>query len=326
MFDRVKDIFARIKFSRPVKNENKEDEANGKIYTLWLLILPLLCGVVLGRLASVGIGYAFEKFSGTGGITNSVNSGRSGNVESGGVNRGLGDFAQANPFKISPKKPAVVEEAPKVVEEVKPKEPEPTLDDLVLRGTLPGIGAWVENKDGLKLLLVGKNIERFRLASVTYREATFRRGKTKITKYITYGPIVAKKVEEAPKPAPAPKKEPEPAQPTGNIVASVPGQKEGEVPSEIVNQLVQNPFDELKRIRIRPNDKAGGLEVQWIQNDSILKRLGVQRGDVIKSVNGIPFTNMGDIANSISSLMNSERFDVEVTRGGNNTALRYVVR
>ncbi|MBQ7217604.1 MAG: hypothetical protein IJS39_16685 [Synergistaceae bacterium] len=32
------------------------------------------------------------------------------------------------------------------------------------------------------------------------------------------------------------------------------------------------------------------------------KRLGVQRGDVIKSVNGIPFTNMGDIANSINSL------------------------
>ena len=51
----------------------------------------------------------------------------------------------------------------------------------------------------------------------------------------------------------------------------------------------------------------------------------MQKGDVIKSVNGIPFTNMGDIANSINSLMNSERFDVEVTREGKPTALRYVV-
>ena len=94
----------------------------------------------------------------------------------------------------------------------------------------------------------------------------------------------------------------------------------------MVNSLVQNPFDELKRIRMRPNEKAGGLEVQWIQNDSILRQLGVQRGDVIKSVNGIPFTNMGDIANSINSLINSERFDVEVTRGGKATALRYTVK
>ncbi|MBQ7592982.1 MAG: hypothetical protein IJU48_01360 [Synergistaceae bacterium] len=330
MFDRFRDILTRIKFTRGNTTEKNKthdkEEANGKIYALWLLVLPLLCGLVIGRLASVGIGYAFEKFSGTGGITNSITSGQRGNVETNGVNRGLGDFAQANPFRISPQKPPVVEEAPKPVEEVKPKEPEPQLEDLVLRGTLPGVGAWIENKDGLKLLLIGKNVDRFRLASVNSYEAEFRRGKIRIKKYITYGPIVAKKVEEAPKPVPAPKKEAEQPKQTGNIVAAMPGEQEGEVPSEIVNQLVQNPFDELKRIRMRPNDKAGGLEVQWIQNDSILKRLGVQRGDVIKSVNGIPFTNMGDIANSINSLMNSERFDVEVTRGGNNTALRYVVR
>ncbi len=329
MFDRIRDIFTGIKFTRGTKTEkvkSDEKEADGKIYAVWLLVLPLLCGLVLGRLASVGIGYAFEKFSGTGGVTNSIISSQSNNVETSNANRGLGEFAKANPFHISPQKPAVVEEAPKPVVEVKPKEPEPTLEDLVLRGTLPGIGAWVENRDGLKLLLIGKNIDRFRLESVNSYEADFKRNKTRIKKYITYGPIVEKKVEETPKPVPSPSKEPEKSQQTGNIVAAVPGNQEGEVPSEVVNQLVQNPFDELKRIRMRPNETAGGLEVQWIQNDSILKRLGVQRGDVIKSVNGIPFTNMGDIANSINSLMNSERFDVEVTRGGNNTALRYVVR
>ena len=205
------------------------------------------------------------------------------------------------------------------------KDPHPTLDDVVLRGTLPGVGGWFEQNNELKLILVGKNIDRFRLASVAYDSAVFRRGRTSITKYITYGPIAQKPKEEAPKPAPKPAPSPEPARQTGNITAAT-ETNEGSVPAEMVQSLVQNPFDELKRIRMRPNDKAGGLEVQWIQNDSILKRLGVQRGDVIKSVNGIPFTNMGDIANSINSLMNSERFDVEVTRGGKNTPLRYVVR
>ena len=156
----------------------------------------------------------------------------------------------------------------------------------------------------------------------------FRRGKEKaVRKYIVYGPSPeSAKKPEAPKAAPAPKKAAEPPKQTGNIVAADPGKQEGQVPSELVSNLVQNPFDELKRIRMRPNEKAGGLEVQWIQNDSLLKRLGVKRGDIIRSVNGIPFTNMGDIANSINSLMTSERFDVEVTRGGENTALRYVVK
>ena len=133
--------------------------------------------------------------------------------------------------------------------------------------------------------------------------------------------------KEAPK-KPAPKKA-APAAPennSANVTAAELGGHEGQISSETVNQLVQNPFDELKRVRIRPSEAAGGLEVQWIQNDSILRRLGVRKGDVIRSVNGIPFTNMGDIANSINSLMNSERFDVEVTRGGKTEALRYVVR
>ncbi|MBQ6112137.1 MAG: hypothetical protein IJL01_07065, partial [Synergistaceae bacterium] len=218
-----------------------------------------------------------------------------------------------------------VAEAPKPKEEPKPKEKDTTMDKVVLRGTLPGIGGWFDNDGKMDLILVGKSIGRYRLTSVTYREATFRRGRERIIKYITYGPVAEKPKEEEPKPKPAP--QPAPANNnTGQIVAAQPGAQEGQISSEMVNQLVQNPFDEMKRIRMRPSEKDGGLEVQWIQNDSILKRLGVQRGDVIKSVNGIPFTNMGDIANSINSLMNSERFDVEVTRGGKSQALRYVVK
>ena len=132
-------------------------------------------------------------------------------------------------------------------------------------------------------------------------------------------------VPEPARPASTPEPAPARTQNTGNVVAAS-ANSEGSISAEMVNSLVQNPFDELKRIRMRPNEKAGGLEVQWIQNDSILRQLGVQRGDVIKSVNGIPFTNMGDIANSINSLINSERFDVEVTRGGKATALRYTVK
>lgn len=330
MFDKLREKLAGIKFSRRknVKHDDKEnksdnDASGGKIYAVWLVILPLLMGLVLGRLADAGLGYALDKFSGTNGMADSAVTGSANTSQESSAARGLDEFLAVNPFHISPQKQDTPE-PPKPREEVKPPEPPSTLDNVILRGTLPGVGGWFEKDGKMSLVLIGKSLERYRLNSVKYNEAVFRRGKERITKYITYGPVENKPKEAAPvitsAPTPAPA-----TQQAGSITAASEG-SEGEVPAEIVNSLVQNPFDELKRIRMRPNDKAGGLEVQWIQNDSILKRLGVQRGDVIKSVNGIPFTNMGDIANSINSLMNSERFDVEVSRGGKSTPLRYVVR
>lgn len=334
--ERLHDIFSGLRLRRRDKreadksskkdnNKDKKAERAGIIYTIWLFILPLMAGLVLGYLADAGISYALDKFSGNAGMTDVSVAGSQSSASSAASKRTLDEFLSVNPFRISPIKP-VVAEAPKPVEAPKPKEIDTTMDKVILRGTLPGIGGWFENEGKLELTLVGKNIGRYRLTSVNYREAVFRRGRERVVKYITYGPVADKPKEEA-KPAAAPAPRPAAPKPANDqIVAAAPGAQEGQISSEMVNQLIQNPFDELKRIRMRPSEKDGGLEVQWIQSDSILKRLGVQRGDVIKSVNGIPFTNMGDIANSISSLMNSERFDVEVTRGGKSQALRYVVK
>lgn len=324
----LSDMISKIKISAPHK---KSEEENGSyLYSLWLLILPAVIGFSLGRLADAGIGYILDTFFDTSGLSNVAVTGTYSDKNSAGEKRGLEGFLASNPFKISPMKedtPPV--EPPKPKEEEKPKEPDTTLDGIILRGTLPGIGAWLEEKNELKLVAVGKNVGSYKLIAVNYGDVMFRRGdETPIIKYMVYGPTPEVKKAEAPKaPAPAPSKPaPAPQNSAGNIIAAIPGSQEGQVPGELVSNLVQNPFDELKRVRLRPNESLGGLEIQWIQNDSLLKRLGVQRGDVIKSVNGIPFTNMGDIANSINSLMNSERFDVEVTRGGQNTALRYVVK
>ena len=309
----IQDILSRFSIKRRKESpEKKSDDTQrtGMIYSVWLFILPLIAGLVFGWLADVGIGYALDKFSDNFGMSDSSVSGSQVSGETGTSKRTLDEFEEPKPKE----------------EEPKPKQVDTTMDNVILRGTLPNIGGWFENEGKLNLVLVGKNIGRYKLSSVNYREAVFRRGRERVIKYITYGPVAAKAKEE-PKPAAAPK--PAPAKNdnnSGQVVAAVPGTQEGQISSEMVNNLVQNPFDELKRIRMRPSEKDGGLEVQWIQSDSLLKRLGVQRGDVIKSVNGIPFTNMEDIANSISSLMNSERFDVEVTRGGKSQALRYVVK
>ena len=355
MIDKLKDLLTRSKNiqgrDKDKSNANNQENKTGALYKLWLLILPVLAGFVLGRLASILLGYGLDRFTSNAGMVDAAVTGKI-QQKAAENNRGLDEFLASNPFHVSPlpepetaapplPPPPPPPEPVQQEEEKKPEVPLGNLDEVIVRGTFPGVGAYLENKGKQQVYLLGKEIEGYKVASVDYRKVIFVRGKERVSKYIIFGPETPKPKKEEPKPQPKkasapppPKPEPKPepvvaAEPDnkmGNIVAAQPGKQDGEVPVEMVSQLVQNPFDELKRIRIRPNEKAGGLEVQWIQSESILKRLGVQKGDIIKSVNGIPFSNMGDIANSINSLMNSERFDVEVTRGGKSTALRYVVR
>ncbi|MCR4819475.1 MAG: hypothetical protein K5841_11015 [Fretibacterium sp.] len=302
----------------PEENGSRRSEG-GKLYDLWLLVLPLLLGLALGWFAAVCLGIALDRFAGSGTVQ------QGGALEMEAVRRedkdtaGLDGFLAANPFRVSPLPSAVPE--PK---EEKPAEPEVkgSLADAVVRGTLPGVGVWLEDKGQTHLVLLDTSFDVYTLSEVTYREAVFVHDDEVAVLELLYGApspkTAGKPVPAAPKAAPA-------NVPVGNVVAAT-EEQDGQVPSELVNQLVQNPFDELKKVRLRPKEGESGLEIQWIQNDSILKQLGVQKGDVVKGVNGIPFSNMADIANSINSLMNSERFDVEVTRGGKPTSLRYVVR
>ena len=305
---------ARVEEREEKSSPNSE---GGKLYGLWRLVLPLLLGATVGWFAAVCLGIALDRFAGGGTAQQGGALGTEAARREDKSSAGLEGFLAANPFRISP----VPVQAP-AVEEEKPPEPEikGSLSDAIVRGTLPGVGVWLEDKGQTHLVLLNTSFDVYTLSEVTYREAVFVHGDEVAVLELLYGerPVKAAAKPAAPRPAQA-------NVPAGSVVAAT-EQQDGQVPSELVNQLVQNPFDELKKVRLRPKDGEPGLEIQWIQNDSILKQLGVQKGDVIKGVNGIPFSNMADIANSINSLMNSERFDVEVNRGGKPTSLRYVVR
>ena len=135
MLDRIKNIL------RPVRRGQHGPES--KVYKIWLLILPVLAGLVIGHSSSVILGYVLDKLSGLGGLVNEAASLTvSGHVET--ANRGLDEFLEANPFHLSsPKGPEVAPPAPKP-EPVKVAKAPISLDNVVLRGTLPGIGAWLE--------------------------------------------------------------------------------------------------------------------------------------------------------------------------------------
>lgn len=341
--ERISDFFynLRIKFfSKNAKKVNAEDtiengennnnkniqNEGGRIYALWRLALPVLFGLTLGYFASVCLSFwldssglirpAKQEFS--------ENAARNEAVK----NVGLDDFLAANPFKISPQKKSESEFNLDGNQDNK-QEIVGSLATAIVRGTLPNVGVWLEDEGNSNFVLIGSSFDVYTLTRVSYLEAEFTRireedkSTDRVILELYFGPSAVKR-PAAPAKRNAQSRAANANVPAGEVVSAT-EEQEGAIPSGLVNQLVQNPFDELKKVRLRPQGDAG-LQIQWIQNDSILKKLGVQRGDIIKSINGIPFNNMADIANSINSLMNSERFDVEVDRKGKPTPLRYVVR
>ena len=138
------------------------------------VVLPGLLGYVVGMLLSFILGSTLPMITGSHGMTNQAVS-VSGEAGPDGSQRGLGEFLAVNPFHISPQK---TEQAPPPPpkQEVQPTPSSSVLNNVILRGTLPGVGGWFEQDGKVTLLLVGKTIERYRLASVRYDEATFRRG------------------------------------------------------------------------------------------------------------------------------------------------------
>ena len=285
----------------------------GRVYAAWLWLLPVLMGLTLGWFADACLEALLGRFGTERAVGRSALPAEAERASS--VGAGMEEFLTANPFRVSPMEVSLPTARSADVEVIG------SLATAVLRGTLPDVGAWIEDNGKVRLVLMGTSFDVYTLAKVTYREAVFVKEDEVVVRELRYSEPGSERGAFS---TPAAEVRPM-AIPEGSVTPARPGEQDGEVPSELVTSLVQNPFDELKKIRLRPNDGGNGLEIQWIQDDSILKQLGVQKGDVIKSVNGIPFTNMADIANSINSLMNSERFDVEVDREGKPTALRYVV-
>jgi type II secretory pathway component PulC len=291
--------------------------AEGRLFRVWSGILPLLVGLVFGWLCMVSIEVWLDGYNRRARLPamTSAFSGMASTFET----MNMTSFLTANPFKISPMP------LPEATEAAGGDAPVPIVGSLataVLRGTSPGFLAWMEDQGKLRLVLVGDSFDVYTLEEVSYTEAVFVKDDDHVVKELRYS-----KQSPAPVAVASAASERPNAGAGQNVVAADPGTgEEGVIAQTLITSLMENPFDELKKVRLRPSEEEKGLQIQWINRHSILSQLGIQRNDVIRSINGIPLQNMMDITNSMSSLMNSERFDVEVTRNGASTSLRYVVR
>lgn len=198
------------------------------------------------------------------------------------------------------------------------------LEGVRLTGTIPGISVWIqEDKKPQTVVLKGHKLKGYDLTAVEEDRIILQKGPTTLTVLLRYS---AEPANSAKKPAPAvsaPR-----AAPQQSLAAARPGQQ-GSISRETVNQLLMDPLEEMKKFRLRPKfdgDTAQGIEVQWLDDKSILTSLGVKAGDVVQTVNGVPIRNMGDVVNVINSLMSGNTFDVQVVREGAPEMLNYNIK
>lgn len=194
------------------------------------------------------------------------------------------------------------------------------LEGVRLTGTIPGISVWIqEDKKPQTVVLKGQKLKGYDLTAVEEDRILLQKGPTTLTVLLRYS---AETATSAKKTAPAV------SAPQQSLTAARPGQQ-GSISRETVNQLLMDPLEEMKKFRLRPKfdgDTAQGIEVQWLDDKSILTSLGVKAGDVVQTVNGVPIRNMGDVVNVINSLMSGNTFDVQVVREGKPEMLNYNIK
>ena len=242
---------------------------------------------------------------------------------------GIDEFTKENPFGADVR---IVKTARNGAEKATPEK----LKSMTLRGTLPGVAAWIEVSGNTRLVLKGQSVEGFTLSEIEYSEALLSDGAEEHPIYLLLSggerPAGSGKRERrSAKRAGTPRRQTERRSPAkqeldfSGLEPASEGQ-EGAVPRELVDALLMNPYDELAKVRMVPTPDLSGMKLESLASDSVLARVGVAQGDVISAINGVSITNVGDASNALNSLMAGSRFDVTVLRGGKPLELRYQVK
>lgn len=300
-------------------------------------VLGVLCAWIIGWFCATLLGLFLQHQVMESRIATVIRAASASDSGSGVVSvpEGLRLFVARSPFGVAS---GIVISEDKAASPEKPIEekaaPVADIGKLSLVGTMPPVAAWLAGPGGTSLVLQGQRVEGWLLRRVAKNSVLLAAGEEEHELFfrvldggerISSKPTSKKRAAEAPTPPPA---GPSSSTTAENLTPAAPGQ-EGVIARDTMNELLLNPFDELKKVRLVPkitDGVAAGIEVRNIEKNSILFALGVRPGDVIQGVNGIPITNMGDVANAINSLMGGERFEVSVLRKDEPVQLNYVVR
>ena len=98
---------------------------------------------------------------------------------------------------------------------------------------------------------------------------------------------------------------------------------------DFVSQSVNNIAQIMFTVRVKPHfedGKPAGFQVSNIKDESILKTMGFQDGDIIRSVNGQDIRSAEDVMRLYNTLKDSSFFGIGLVRNGQPKTLNFKVR
>lgn len=101
--------------------------------------------------------------------------------------------------------------------------------------------------------------------------------------------------------------------------------EEGRVPRTLVEETLKNPAILLGQVQMLPafaNGKWAGLRANYVKEGSVVSTLGLQKNDVLRSVNGKPIDSVQSALAVLQVLGTATDIEVELERGGQSVTRR----
>lgn len=97
----------------------------------------------------------------------------------------------------------------------------------------------------------------------------------------------------------------------------------------LINRLLEQQNQLLRLVRVVPyleGNKVTGFQVTARGNEETLRKIGLQSGDIIKSINGLDITNPTQALAVYGALRTTSKLTVTVVRGGKVSTLKFNIR
>ena len=101
------------------------------------------------------------------------------------------------------------------------------------------------------------------------------------------------------------------------------------VQRSLINTILDNQDIAMRQARVMPHEENGevvGFKVYGIRRDSLFGKLGLENGDLIQTINGIPMTGADKALQAYGRLRMADRISISVTRRGQSMTLNYNIR
>jgi len=97
----------------------------------------------------------------------------------------------------------------------------------------------------------------------------------------------------------------------------------------LLNSVLEDQGALMRTARVIPHQENGqtvGVKLYGIRRNSLLGRLGIQNGDMLRSVNGFNMTEPDEALRAYTRLRNSENLTVSLVRRGQPVNIEYAVQ